>query len=225
MLHVLINVANLLILASFLVRDILWLRLLSIIAGFCFIGYAAMDPVPKVEPIVWNCIFITLNVVQIVRLLLERRPVLCTPDEERLYRMAFKALDLRSFRTLIRAGQWRTAEAGEQLVAQGETLNRVMVLDQGTLRVESNGSTIAQLREGRLVGEMSFLVGGKSSAAVIAESNCRYVEWSSPVLRTLLEKESELRAGVQCIIGRDLVAKLRSVSGQEPVPVSLPPRS
>ncbi len=210
MLHLLINAANLLILASFLVRDILWLRMLSILAGFCFMGYAGLDPIPKLEPMIWNGIFITLNVVQVVRLLLERRPVLCTTEEERLYRLAFKSLDLRSFRTLVRAGKWCTAEAGETLVAEGETLNRVMILDRGVLRVESKGVVIAQLREGRLIGEMSFLVGGKTSAAVIADSPCRYVQWDSPVLRELLERESEMRAGVQCIIGRDLVAKLRS---------------
>ena len=78
MLHLLINAANLLILASFLVRDILWLRMLSILAGFCFMGYAGLDPIPKLEPMIWNGLFITLNVVQVVRLLLERRPVLCT---------------------------------------------------------------------------------------------------------------------------------------------------
>jgi hypothetical protein len=217
--HVLINAANLLILASFLVRDILWLRVFSIVAGFCFMGYAALDSVVKPEPLVWNAIFITLNTVQVLRLLRERRPVVCTPDEERLYRIAFRALDLRAFCVLIRAGHWRDAKPGDTLVAQGETLERVMVLERGELSVQSNGVPIAQLREGRLIGEMSFLVGGQTSAAVIAQTDCRYVEWESQILRDLLEKHSELRAGVQCIIGRDLVAKLRSVAApSSPVP-------
>ena len=44
------HVANLLILASFSARSMLWLRALNILAGGFFIAYFAAQPVP-----VWSC--------------------------------------------------------------------------------------------------------------------------------------------------------------------------
>ena len=58
--------ANILILCSFLVRDILALRLLSIGAGILFCTYFFAHDM--MEPIVWNTLFSIVNVVQIGRM-------------------------------------------------------------------------------------------------------------------------------------------------------------
>ena len=177
MLHVLIHLGNVLILGSFLVRDILWLRSLSILAGLCFIGFFTFGPTPSREPVVWNVVFIVLNVAQIARLLHERRPVVLTDDEEKLHRAVFRTLARRACARLFRAGRWLTLEGGDELVAQGEALARLIVLASGTLRVEVGGRTLAELHEGRLVGEMCFVAGGVTSASVVASERARVLEW------------------------------------------------
>lgn len=221
MLHSLIHLGNVLVLASFLVRDILWLRLLSILAGLSFVGFFTFGPSPAREPVAWNVVFIALNVVQIAMLLRERRPVVLTDDEEKLHRVVFRGLARRACRRLFRAGRWLTLDAGDVLVAQGEALARLVVLASGTLRVEAEGRTLAELHEGRLVGEMCFVSGGVTSARVVANEPTRVLEWDSAKLRELLDRDPALREGFTAVIGRDLVHKLRS-SSQPTSRTSLP---
>ena len=68
----LIHAANLLYLFAYLVRDILWLRILTVVAAFCLIPYFYFRPEPLMTPIYWNLVFTALNAFWVVRLLLER---------------------------------------------------------------------------------------------------------------------------------------------------------
>ncbi len=52
----LIHAANLLYLFAFMVRDILWLRSLTVIAAACLIPYFYFRPEPLMMPIYWNLV-------------------------------------------------------------------------------------------------------------------------------------------------------------------------
>lgn len=90
--ELLLHVANILYLAAFMVRDILWLRILTVVAAFCLITYFYMRPEPLMPPIYWNLAFTALNVFWIARLLLERRPVNLSPEEQRLCELVFRTM-------------------------------------------------------------------------------------------------------------------------------------
>lgn len=212
MFRILVHCANLLILGSFLVRDILWLRALSILAGLCFIGYFSLGPTPSIEPVLWNTLFIVLNLVQIVLLFRERSPVALSDDEELLYRATFRAMARRPCARLLRAGHWRELAAGEELVRQGEPLARLMVVCRGALDVVAGDRKVAELHEGRLIGEMCFVAGGVTSARVVAATPTRVLEWNADQLRALFDRDPTLRDAFTAVIGRDLVHKLRTVS-------------
>jgi Cyclic nucleotide-binding domain len=222
MFRALVHCANLFILGSFLVRDILWLRALSILAGLCFIGYFTLGPTPSIEPVLWNALFIALNAAQIVLLLRERSPIALTDDEARLHRATFRALARRPCARLLRAGRWRDLAAGEALVEQGEALSRLMVLCTGTLEVLAGDKKLAELHEGRLVGEMCFVAGGVTSARVVASEPSRVLEWDSAALRAMFDRDPSLRDAFTAVVGRDLVHKLRGISGASAARVSLP---
>ncbi|MCA9634615.1 MAG: hypothetical protein KC420_01090 [Myxococcales bacterium] len=111
----LIHLGNILIFASFSVADILWLRLLQIVASAAFIGYfAALD---LAAPIAWNVAFIALNLIHSVRLIRARRPAPLTAAQERLYLRVFQSLTRREFLALLGRGEWRDVEVGERLDA------------------------------------------------------------------------------------------------------------
>jgi len=73
--EVLIHSANVIYLVSYVMRDILWLRVFTVIAAACLILYFYFLPNPLLTPVYWNILFIILNVFWIARLFLERRPV------------------------------------------------------------------------------------------------------------------------------------------------------
>jgi len=68
----LIYAANFLYLFSYLVRDILHLRLLTIVAACCLVAYFYNQAEPLMTVVGWNLFFVTLNVVQLTRILWER---------------------------------------------------------------------------------------------------------------------------------------------------------
>ena len=82
--ELLIHAANVLYLFAFMVRDILWLRVLTVVAASCLIPYFCFRPEPLMAAIYWNLAFTALNIFWIVRLLLERRPVKLSAEEQRL---------------------------------------------------------------------------------------------------------------------------------------------
>ena len=70
--EVLIYAANVLYLLSYLVRDILYLRLLTIVAACCLVTYFYNQAEPLMTVVGWNLFFVTLNVLQLTRILLGR---------------------------------------------------------------------------------------------------------------------------------------------------------
>jgi CRP-like cAMP-binding protein len=206
----LIHLANVLLLASFLVSDILWLRLLNVLAGGAFIAYFASATPLAWAPIGWNALFLSINLVQIWRLLMERRPVHLSADELALHRLAFRALTPREFVRLLAVGQWCEARPGDRLVEQGVRVERMLVLHAGSTDVVVAGARVAQLRPGQLIGEMGFLTDAATSADVVAAEPTRYFAIPTESLRSLFKKHPELRAAMQAVIGADLVAKLRA---------------
>lgn len=205
----LIHLANVLILVSFLARDILWLRTLSILAGLTFIRfYLGMDE-PLWEAVGWNVVFIAINAVQIVRLVVERSPVRLSEAEARLHQLLFLSLRPRDVRRLIGCGAWRDVSPGEVFVRQGEKLDQLYVLAGGRVGVDVDGQRVAELAPGRLIGELSWVTGGAATADVVALDSVRCVAWDHGALKTFLEHHPAVRQALQVIVGQDLAKKLR----------------
>src|SRR3546814_1855609 len=82
-----------------MVRDILWLRILAVVATACLIPYFYIQPEPLMTPIYWNLVFAALNIYWICRLLLERRPVKLSAEEQRLCELVFRTMTPREMRS------------------------------------------------------------------------------------------------------------------------------
>jgi hypothetical protein len=65
----LIYAANFLYLFSYLVKDILHLRLLTIVAACCLVTYFYNQPWPLITVVCWNLFVVGLNVLQLSRIL------------------------------------------------------------------------------------------------------------------------------------------------------------
>jgi hypothetical protein len=205
-----IHVANVLYLFSYLVRDILWLRVLTVVAGLVLMPYFLLQQPPLLAPVAWNVLFTGINAVQIARLLYERRPVVLTEDQARLYQLAFRSLTDREFLRLARAGSWKRSAPAERLVDQGVVLEELSCVLSGKLAVKVDGKLVANLEQGRFIGEMSYLTGAPTTASVEVVEPATCLSWTKASLSKLLDADPSLRAAVQLVIGRDLVTKLRA---------------
>ena len=68
----LVYAANILYLLSYMVRDILQLRLLTIVAACCLVTYFYNQAEPLMTVVCWNVFFVALNVLQLARIIRER---------------------------------------------------------------------------------------------------------------------------------------------------------
>src|SRR5258707_14547845 len=87
-----IHTANILLLAAYSVREILWLRLLAVASSLAAMPYFLLQPRPLWAAFGWSVTFTGINILQAGRLLLERRAVTLTPAEVEVHRLVF--LDL-----------------------------------------------------------------------------------------------------------------------------------
>jgi hypothetical protein len=202
------HAANVLYVVSYLVTDMLWLRALAVLGGFSSLTWTLTAPAPSATFIGWTLVYNTINVVQIARLWRERRPVRLTSEEQMLYAAAFRALTPREFQRLLAVGRWHEAPTKEVLIAQGACPGRMLVLASGSAAVKVDGREVAMLRRGQFAGEMSFLTGERTTAAVEVLEPVRFVSWATEDLERLLVKKPPLRTALQLILGRDLAAKV-----------------
>ena len=207
----LIHSANVIYIFSYLVRDILWLRILIVVAICFVIPFYYYQPVPLMVPVYWNILFAGINIVQIGFLLVERRPVTLSEVEQKLYEQVFRRLTAREVYRLFRIAKWRTLSAGEVLVKQDTHLDSLMLINKGVASVSVAGDEVAKLDEGHFVGEMSYLTGAMTSATVVAASELEYVEWPTDTLEMFLRKYPDLRIALNAIIGVDLAGKLSRI--------------
>ncbi len=206
-----VHVANVLYLCSYLVRDILWLRVLSVAAGLSLMPYyCRCGDHPLWAPITWNALFAFVNLVQIAILVAERWPRRLPAPERQLYEQVFSEMSVGEFLKLAKKAAWRDVAAGERVVAQGSVVPELMVLAAGAMAVRTGDRMIADLEPGQFIGEMSFLSGNRAAADVVATEPCRVLAWPQPALAKLLDKSSGLSFKLRAVLGRDVVAKLRA---------------
>jgi hypothetical protein len=67
----------------------------------------------------------------------------------------------------------RRLKAGSTLVKQGETGSELFLLLDGVLRVEENGTRLAEYGPGALLGERAHLEGGERTSTLVAVTPCR----------------------------------------------------
>lgn len=202
----LLHVANILYLASYSVRDILWLRALTVLAmlclSWCYWECAAYNA------LWWQAAFLTINIAQICVLVHERRPVQLTPDQKRLHAGPLKTLTPRQVQKFAGEAEWKAIEAEQRLLSENSDLDYLILILSGKARIVAKGEEIATIDEGQFAGEMSFLTGDKTSADVIAEGPVLYARWPEEYVTELIRKDQDLGTALQAALGMDLVKKL-----------------
>ncbi len=206
----LINIANILYLFSYLVRDILWLRILTVIAASCLIPYFYFRPDPLIIAIYWNLLFTSLNIFWIGRLLIERRPVQLSGNDLRLYQLVFRCLTPREMQQLLKLGRWEKAAEQECFISQGNTLDRLMVICSGKACVMKDGIAVEELGDGQFIGGISFISENSAPADVIALEETYYMSWPKKELKAFLEGKAELHTALQLTLGFDLSKRLEA---------------
>ncbi len=209
----LLHVANVLYLASYSVRDILWLRVLTVLAmlclGWCYLACGATNA------LLWQGAFLVINLVQIGFLLHERRPVQLTPVQQKMIDGPLRPLTPRQVQRFTAKAEWAEFEDGQPLLRENTHLESLILVLSGKAVVRARGKDIAVLGEGQFVGEMSFLTGGNTTAEVVARGPVSCAQWPEKYVTEMIARDPDLGSAIQAALGTDLVKKLLAGREQE----------
>ena len=207
----LVHFSNVLMLAAYSVRDILWLRWFAVAAALTNIPYFLFQGTVLWPPILWAVVFTVINLYQIAQLYLERRPVVLSQDEQKLYDLGFQSLRPREFVSLSLVGEWKNADPGETVVSEGEPVSSLSIPISGAAEVQKSGERIGELKPGHIIGTALAFTGDPSPVRVIFTEPSRYMHWSLSSLRRFVDVRPDLRTALQGLISRDLAQKLNTV--------------
>jgi hypothetical protein len=198
-----INAANVLYLASYSVRDILWLRILTVVGALLLVPYYLLQPSPLMAAIGWSAVFIAINAYWIVRLLIERRPVHLTADQARLRKLSFPSLTPREALKLFGLGEWIDIPSGGSIVKHDLDRGRFSVILRGIADVEFSGKPIAELSDGQFVGVID-LCANSIPIDVIVRQPAHVMCWHVQPLQAFLADRPDVALALQRSVGLEL---------------------
>ncbi len=203
------HIAFALIAISYLVREIFYLRILSVIACTAGIAYNYFAPAePLWTPIFWNGVFMAVNIVQLFIIWQERRGIEFSEEQKEIYQMIFKNFSPLEFAKLMRLSKWLNIEQGATLITEKKETKYVYLIYNGEVSIAINGKEITRLKDGAFVGEMSFITGNLPSATVKTTKPTRLIAWSKEELRALLHRNPAMESTMHATLGADLSKKL-----------------
>ena len=201
---------------SFLVKDILYLRLVSILASLFSVFYNFYIPTePMWLPIGWNFVFIIVNLYHISVIIYEKRPVHMSPKHKELYETMFKDMTPVEFLKVTKIADWIHFKPGEVITQQGRPVPDLNLIYNGTVDVAVDKEKVAELKDGQFVGEMSFLTEKPATATCIVKHDSEVLVWKQEQFKELLKRNPSLYFTIQSLLSAQVSSALVSSSRQK----------
>ena len=204
-----LNAGYISMLVALTIRNILALRIVLVSAQSMFVVYGVLNG--HTPMFFWNGIFICINIIQVIFLYREKKPVELPEDITDFYESIFTAMTPREFLYFWQTGNIRTTSE-RLLIQEGAHQEDVFLILEGKAQVKKEGKEIAVLGRGDFVAEMSFLTGETASADVLSVGELTYIAWSQNDLNNLDKLNHKLWVKLQSIFGKHLAKKIKKTS-------------
>jgi len=192
---------------SFLVKDILWLRLVSILASLFSVFYNYVIPdQPMWLAINWNIVFVLVNLYHIAVIIYEKRPIKMAPKDKELYETLFRDLSPVEYLKVTKIAEWKKYKAGDILIREAHLVTDLILIYNGTVDVMVKGKKVAELKDGQFVGEMSFLTEKSATADCVVKHDAECILWKQPEFKELLKRNPSLYYTIQGLLSNQLIS-------------------
>jgi len=192
---------------GYIIKEILWLRVVIIFAGLCMITRGII--IDNYIIVFWISLFVVINIIQVIRILLEKRPVPISEDIRDLYENLFDKMSTREFILFWKMGDKRTLGPNKYLCHDNVPIDEIVLVIDGYVEVVKNDKHIATLGRGYFIAEMQYLLGVNPSADVMTRSEVKLVAWNHKKLQRLKETYPIIYNKFQLILSKDLTNKLQ----------------
>jgi CRP-like cAMP-binding protein len=187
-LELLVHFGNVLLLISYSVRSMLWLRWFAVASALTVVPYYVAQEKVLWPPVFWALVFTAINL----------------------------SMQPRQFLSLVLIGAWKDASAGDQVLTERERVSAVCVPISGAIDVRRQGQRLMTLRPGYLIGTALALTDAPSPVSASFSESGRYIEWPVSQLRIFSDRNPQLRATLQGMVNQDLARKLEAALSPAP---------
>ena len=196
---------------SFFMKDMLWLRVISIISSsfFIFIGVNVKSIVYEVQ-VFWHVVFIIIHSVRLGVLIYQRYFLRLNKFEESIYKMLSKKISPNDIKKIISVGFIQEIENDCILIKKGGDVEIMGLVLDGEGAVLNEGEIIKELSTGCFFGEFSFVTGEKASADVVIKSGTKFISWDQKALEKYLVDDEVLLNRFKEVLGFKLMESIKN---------------
>jgi CRP-like cAMP-binding protein len=148
---------------------------------------------------------------RITVLILEKRPVKLTADEQFLYEKNFNILEPREFVKLMTIAQWKNGNPGDKIIEKGKEATEIYIITEGKARASGEKENWFLIATGELLGTTAALLGQPYFFDAECIEKVKYVYFPLGPMRKLMDKNSSLRQKVLELENCDLATHLREI--------------
>ncbi|MBN2017793.1 MAG: cyclic nucleotide-binding domain-containing protein [Candidatus Cloacimonetes bacterium] len=192
---------------GYVIKEILWLRVVIIFAGLCMLARGII--IQNYIVVFWMSVFVIINTFQVIRILIEKRPVKLSDDVQDLYDDIFSDMTTKEFVLFWKMGLQKELKAGDYLCRDNIESDELIQILDGTAAVRKNGKDVAKLSRGYFIAEMQYLMEENPSADVVAVTDVHITVWKHAKLMRLKETYPNLYNKFHLILSKDLTYKLK----------------
>ena len=202
-----VHIAVLCYILGLLTRNELVLRGF-ILTGSCFyiLYYLYIADSPLWEAIAASVMIGCANIPVIFRIIRERSTFGMSEEMLALYQ-SFPNFNPGQFRKMMAVGEVIKNCDETLLLDEGVAPGRLYLTISDDFYVVQ-GTQHAELYAGNFLGEISFLLGGKATATVVARKGASYVGWKTADLNAMMEKSPQMANALSVLLNKDIATKL-----------------
>lgn len=131
-----------------------------------------------------------------------------TDAEQRAANVLTPGLKKDQAKRLLKLGRFVDAAPETRLAVESEPLRDLSLVISGHCRIERAGQIVALLRDGALVGELTYATGAAATASVIVTEPSRLFQVDCAALRQFLRRNEDIAAALESSVSGDLRRKL-----------------
>ncbi|KTC68904.1 Cyclic nucleotide-binding domain protein [Legionella birminghamensis] len=200
------HIAELLVLFSYLFRNMLYLRIVACCASLLYMHYSLRHNLPDI--FWWSAIYLIVNFIQIFLIVKEKFPIELNPTLQAIKEKFFKHVSTSDFMKIIKlSGKGQAGSA--HLMIKDKPVSQLLLITGGSVLVQFQNQII-ELGPYHFLGEMSFFNNQLATADVTVKEQADFIYWDYEAIRRLQERQPNLFIYLLEAIGKDIMLKMTS---------------
>lgn len=213
MADLIIVLAEILIVSSFMFKNVLILRILAALGmiGYVIAGFTAGYEQEGMKAlIVFSGLAALINIIQIYHYAKENINILLPKELQEIHSQVFSHLNNSEFMKIYRMASKKVYQKNEEIIEESSVLGSLSLILDGRCEVRKNDKYVAMLSKGDFIGEMSYISGKLTDTAVLSLKKSVLITWEREKIEKVKNSNPLLYNKFFQCLSLNLVKKIQS---------------